>query len=139
MVALDAYTSTNGATVIVKDSHTWGDDRMPDPSEVSTAIMPAGSIIYFLSTLWHGGGGNTSNGDRVALTVQYCQPWVRQLENQMLVVDFDKLAELPPQLVEMLGYKVGRPFIGHVDGSSPRAAVQRMLSRYRKTDVEPRL
>ncbi len=48
----------------------------------------------------------------------------------MLVVDFDKLDELPPRLVEMLGYKVGAPFIGHVDGRSPRVAVNRMLKRY---------
>lgn len=140
MVALDAYTPTNGATVLIPKSHNWS-DKIPDPSESVSAVMPAGSIMYFISTLWHGGGQNTSGNDRVALTVQYCQPWVRQLENQMLVVDFDQLDEMPPRLVDMLGYKVGAPFIGHVDGSSPRAAVQRMLERYKnlKRDGEPRL
>jgi ectoine hydroxylase-related dioxygenase (phytanoyl-CoA dioxygenase family) len=141
MIALDAYTATNGATVMVPNSHTWPHDKIPEPSDAIPVIMPAGSIMYFISTLWHGGGRNTSEGDRVALTVQYCQPWVRQLENQMLVVDFDMLDEMPPRLVDMLGYKVGAPFIGHVDGSSPRAAVSRMLERYRNTKKieEPKL
>jgi ectoine hydroxylase-related dioxygenase (phytanoyl-CoA dioxygenase family) len=131
MVALDPYTSTNGATVIVPKSHTWGADRIPDRSEAVPVITPAGSMIYFLSTLWHGGGENTSSEDRVALTVQYCQPWMRQLENQLLAVDWEKLDEMPPRLVDMLGYKVGAPFIGHVDGNSPRAAVSRLLERHR--------
>lgn len=141
MVALDAYTSTNGSTVFVPKSHTWTADRTPDPTEAESAIMPAGSVLYFLSTLWHGGGRNISTQDRVALTVQYCQPWIRQLENQMLAVGFDKLDEMPPRLVDMLGYKVGAPFIGHVDGSSPRAAAKRMLERYRglKKENEPKL
>lgn len=134
MVAIDAYTPTNGATVVVPKSHTWGSDRLPQDSEVISTKLPSGSILYFLSTLWHGGGRNTSDGDRVALTVQYCQPWVRQVENQMLAVDFDKLDEMPPRLVELLGYKVAAPFIGHVDGNSPRVAVSRMLERYRNLD-----
>lgn len=139
MVALDAYTPTNGATVIVPKSHTWSGDRVPTPTEVVTVTMPAGSIMYFLSTLWHGGGRNTSDGDRLALTVQYCQPWIRQLENQMLAVDFEKLEEMPPRLVDLLGYKVGAPFIGHVDGNSPRTAVSRIMARLRKKATESRL
>ncbi len=133
MVSLDPYTATNGATVIIPGSHTWGADRIATRSETVSAIMPAGSIMYFLSTLWHGGGSNSSGKDRVALTVQYCQPWIRQLENQMLVVDWDKLDELPPKLVDMLGYKVGAPFIGHVDGNSPRTAVTRLMKKLKKS------
>ena len=140
MISLDPYTATNGATVIVPKSHSWGEDRIAKRSETVPVIMPAGSIMYFLSTLWHGGGANTSGHDRVALTVQYCQPWIRQLENQILAVDFEKLDEIPPQLVDMLGYKVGAPFIGHVDGNSPRTAVARFLERYRKKgEPDPKL
>lgn len=131
MVAIDPFTPTNGATVIVPKSHTWGAEKIPERSEATSVIMPVGSIMYFVSTLWHGGGENMSDRDRVALTVQYCQPWMRQLENQLLAVDWDRLDELPPRLVDMLGYKVGAPFIGHVNGNSPRAAVNRLLERYR--------
>ncbi|KAI9148788.1 Tuberculostearic acid methyltransferase UfaA1 [Paramyrothecium foliicola] len=105
MVAIDPYTTTNGATVMVPKSHSWGPEPIPHPSQAQPAIMSSGSMFYFLSTLWHGGGGNTSAQDRIALTVQYAQPWIRPLENQILAVEWDKLDQMPPRLVDMLGYK----------------------------------
>ncbi|KAL7929962.1 hypothetical protein V8C35DRAFT_314254 [Trichoderma chlorosporum] len=131
MIALDDYTATNGATVIVPDSHLWDSHRVPSHQETIPVVMPAGSMFFFLSTLWHGGGANTSNDSRLALTVQYCQPWIRPMENQILAVDWEKLDEIPERLVDMLGYKVGNPFLGFVDGGSPRAAVGRLLKKYK--------
>ncbi|KAH6692245.1 phytanoyl-CoA dioxygenase family protein [Plectosphaerella plurivora] len=129
MIALDPYTATNGATVVVPKSHTWGSDRVPRRDEAIPVVMPRGSIVYFLGTLWHGGGRNTSTGERHALTVQYCQPWIRTIENQFLAVDFEKLPEIPKRIVDLMGYQVGAPFIGHVDGMSPRKAAERHLQR----------
>ncbi|KAH6603993.1 hypothetical protein Trco_007439 [Trichoderma cornu-damae] len=143
MVALDDYTAVNGATVIVPDSHLWDSARVPSVKETIPVVMPAGSIIYFLSTLWHGGGANTSNASRLALTVQYCQPWIRPMENLILAVEWEKLDEMPETLVGMLGYKVGSPFIGFVDGGSPRAAVAKLLEKWKgksgKGKVEAKL
>ncbi|KAF3356198.1 hypothetical protein VDGD_07769 [Verticillium dahliae] len=130
MIALDPYTSTNGATVVVPKSHTWGADRIPSRAEAVPVVMPKGSIVYFIGTLWHGGGCNTSDSDRRALTVQYCQPWIRTIENQFLAVDFEKLSDIPKRIVDMLGYQVAAPFIGHVDGMSPRKAAERHLQRW---------
>jgi ectoine hydroxylase-related dioxygenase (phytanoyl-CoA dioxygenase family) len=129
MIALDAYTETNGATVVVPGSHAWG-DRRPGRSEAVPVTMPAGSIMFFLSTLWHGGGQNTSGESRLAVTVQYCQPWVRPMENQLLAVDWEKLDGIHPRIVAMMGYKVGMPFIGYVDGRSPRTRVAELLDRW---------
>ena len=39
MVALDAFTETNGATVIVPKSHLWGEKRLPNRSETSPVVM----------------------------------------------------------------------------------------------------
>ncbi|EEY15366.1 phytanoyl-CoA dioxygenase family protein [Verticillium alfalfae VaMs.102] len=111
-------------------SHTWGADRIPSRAEAVPVVMPKGSIVYFIGTLWHGGGRNTSNSDRRALTVQYCQPWIRTIENQFLAVDFEKLPDIPKRIVDMLGYQVAAPFIGHVDGMSPRKAAERHLQRW---------
>ncbi|KAL7903996.1 hypothetical protein GGI35DRAFT_472742 [Trichoderma velutinum] len=73
------------------------------------------SMLFFLSTLWHGGGANTSDGSRLALTVQYCQPWIRPMENQILAVDWEKLDEIPERLADMLGYKeLGTPAVGRL-------------------------
>ncbi|TFB01716.1 Uncharacterized protein CCMA1212_006251, partial [Trichoderma ghanense] len=131
MIALDDYTATNGATVIVPDSHTWDSHRVPKPEEAKPVIMPAGSVLYFVSLLWHGGGANKSDRSRLALTAQYCQPWIRPTENLILAVDWDKLDEMPPRLVDMLGYKVGNPTLGFVDGKSPRRVVEGILRRLR--------
>lgn len=129
MVALDEYTEINGSTVIVPGSHTWG-DRIPKRSEAVPVTMPAGSIVYFIGTLWHGGGQNQTDKGRLALTVQYCMSWMRQLENQQLAVDWDKLDDIPPRLVEMMGYKVGRPFLGYCDGRSPRTRVTQLMHKW---------
>jgi ectoine hydroxylase-related dioxygenase (phytanoyl-CoA dioxygenase family) len=131
MVALDDYTPTNGATVIIPSSHTLGPSA-PSPSEAVPVVMPAGSVVYFLGTVWHGGGKNTSDGDRLALTVQYCQPWMRPFENQLLAVDWDRLDEIPPRTVAMMGYKIGMPFLGYVDGRSPRTRVAEVMRRWEK-------
>ena len=40
-------------------------------------VMPAGSVVVFLGTLWHRGGANASSGCRLAITPQYCEPWAR--------------------------------------------------------------
>ncbi|KAF4976230.1 hypothetical protein FZEAL_7068 [Fusarium zealandicum] len=130
MVALDPYTETNGSTVVIPKSHKWDDTRVPKRSEAIPVVMPRGSIVFFLGTLWHGGGHNQSDADRQALTVQYCQPWIRPIENQFLGVDWEKLQEIPKQIVDLMGYQVGSPFIGFVDGASPTKAVEKHLRRY---------
>ncbi|KAL5583886.1 hypothetical protein FOVSG1_015237 [Fusarium oxysporum f. sp. vasinfectum] len=140
MISLDEYTEFNGSTVVVPKSHEWGPDPTPSRAQAVPVIMPRGSIVFFLGTLWHGGGQNKSNKERRALTVQYCQPWVRPIESQILAVDFEKLPEIPKQIVDMMGYQVGRPFIGFVDGESPLKAAQKHLERWKKSKAMiPRL
>jgi ectoine hydroxylase-related dioxygenase (phytanoyl-CoA dioxygenase family) len=74
---------------------------------------PAGSAVYFLGTTWHGGGANGSSAPRSSATVQYCQPYIRAIENQFLAVDPRRLPEIDGRIVQMMGYKTHRPFIGY--------------------------
>jgi hypothetical protein len=37
--------------------------------------------------------------------VQYCQPYIRPIESQILAVDPRKLDGIHPRIVEMMGYK----------------------------------
>ncbi|KAK1633683.1 hypothetical protein BDP81DRAFT_293542, partial [Colletotrichum phormii] len=129
MVALDDFTPTNGATIIIPDSHTWGPDtaHLPQRKDAIPVVMDKGSVVFFLGTLWHGGGENNSPGPRRALTIQYCQPWMRPLENQILAVEWDKLAGMPRRLVDLLGYEPRAPFVGYADGVHPWKVVQRRL------------
>jgi hypothetical protein len=76
IVAFDDFTVSNGATRIVPGSHLWPSDRIAKFSESIPAVCPAGSVIFFIATMWHGGGPNETDMPRQSLTVQYCQPYV---------------------------------------------------------------
>ncbi|KZS64079.1 phytanoyl-CoA dioxygenase family protein [Mycobacterium pseudokansasii] len=117
--AIDDFTADNGATVVIPASHRWG-GRQPTPDDTPrSVIMPAGSCIFFLGTLWHGGGANTSEASRLAVTAQYCQPWLRPLEAFSLSVSTDIVKVVSADIQRMLGYSIHPPFVGAVDGQHP--------------------
>ena len=118
--AIDEFTSHNGATVVVPGSHRWDEARRPTPEEAMPCVMPAGSVVFFLGTLWHGGGANTSQAPRLAATCQYCEPWLRQQENFSLGVPRELARGLRESLLRMLGYSIYPPFMGMVDGMHPK-------------------
>lgn len=103
MVAFDEYTAANGATRIIPGSHTWSSERQGREEETIPALVPEGGVVYFISTLIHGGGQNTTTRPRQSATVQYCNPYIRPIENQILAVDPRKLEELDPKIVDMMG------------------------------------
>lgn len=123
MVSLDDFTATNGATTLIPGSHLWGDDRVPTREEMVPAIMPAGSMVYFLNTLWHAGGANMSDMPRRSLTVQYCQPWIRTFENMTIAMGWEDLDQVPKRLLQLMGFST-HDFMGYVDGRAPRTGVK---------------
>lgn len=88
--AITDFTEDNGATEVIAGSHRWGMEH-PDevPHEVHRAVMRAGSVLVFDAALWHRGGANASQGTRLALSPQFCQPWLRPQESQLLIVPPD--------------------------------------------------
>ena len=135
MVAFDEYTEANGATRIIPGSHAWGADRAGAPEETIPALVPEGGVVYFISTLIHGGGANHSDQPRQSATVQYCQPYIRPIENQILAVDPRKLPGIHPKIVDLMGYKTMEPFMGYADGLNPKRAAARMV-RWLQGEVE---
>ena len=117
--AIDDFTEENGATVVIPNSHTWGDDRQGQRHEAIPAVMPAGAVVFFLGTTWHGGGQNTSNAARFAITHQYCEAYMRQQENYLLELSKDTVRELSPELQALVGYSIYPPFMGMVEGMHP--------------------
>jgi hypothetical protein len=118
--AIDEFTADNGATVVVPGSHRWG-DRQPTDSDARTpAAMPAGSCVFFLGTLWHGGGTNSSSAPRRAVTAQYCEPWLRTQEAFTLSVDAHTARAVSPDIQRMIGYSIHPPFVGAVNGMHPQ-------------------
>jgi ectoine hydroxylase-related dioxygenase (phytanoyl-CoA dioxygenase family) len=118
--AIDEFTPHNGATVVVPGSHRWDEERRPEPDEAVPCVMPAGSVVFFVGTLWHGGGANRSAAPRLAATCQYCEPWLRQQENFSLGVPREVARGLRESLLRMLGYSIYPPFMGMVDGMHPK-------------------
>jgi ectoine hydroxylase-related dioxygenase (phytanoyl-CoA dioxygenase family) len=124
--AIDDFTEDNGATMVLPMSHLW-DDRTPtdvDRTELVPAVMPAGSVVFFLGTLWHGAGANRSRATRMAATAQYCEPWARQQENYSLAISRDRAKLCSATIQAMLGYSMLFPFIGFVDGRDPKRLLE---------------
>jgi hypothetical protein len=121
MWPLDDFTAENGATRIVRGSHRWGSDRFPGPDdEVIVAEMPAGSALLYVGSIWHGGGANRTEQSRVGVVLHYAVSWLRPVENHVLAVPREVVRTLPARMQELLGYNIGPPFIGYVDGRHPR-------------------
>jgi ectoine hydroxylase-related dioxygenase (phytanoyl-CoA dioxygenase family) len=122
--ALDDFTTTNGATEVVPGSHLWADDREPQQHEIEQVIMPAGSALVFAGSLIHRGGANVSASSRLAVTPQYCMPWLRQIENMVLAVPPSMAQQYSDRVRELLGYSIVEPgFMGYVDGRHPRVLI----------------
>lgn len=127
MWALDDFTESNGATEIIPGSHLWGPDETAAPEDARTfkAVMPAGSCLVWLGTLFHRGGANRTDTTRLGITLQYCQPWLRQIENMVLAVPPETAARYSKRVRAMLGYDLmSGSFMGYVDGRNPSKLVE---------------
>ena len=122
--AIDEFTAENGATMIVPGSHTWGDGREPLASETQPAVMPAGSVIFYPGTFWHGGGANISGSSRLAITCQYCEPWLRTQENYFLGTPLEVVAEVSEDIRRLLGYSISPAFYRYGEWHASQAATE---------------
>jgi hypothetical protein len=117
--AIDDFTADNGATMVIPGSHRWG-QRPPNPEDQAiSVVMPAGSCVFFVGTLWHGGGANNTTRERLAVTAQYCQPWLRPMEAFTLSISREIARTVSDDIRRMLGYSIHPPFVGAVDGLHP--------------------
>jgi hypothetical protein len=119
--ALEDFTDDNGATEVIPGSHLWGMEHPDDAARATVkAMMPAGSALVFDGATWHRGGANTSAArTRLAISPQYCQPWLRPQESQLLIAPPDVARGASDRMRSMLGYNIHPPFVGQVDGMHP--------------------
>ena len=125
MWALTDFTEQNGATRVVPGSHRA--DHSPEYGvhhESIPAEMPAGSVLVWHGSLWHGGGANTTDRRRYGLAMNYCAGWIRQQENQQLGLPLDLVRSFSPRLQRLCGFGTYRGLIGHIDRQTP---AQRLL------------
>ncbi|HEX4541417.1 MAG TPA: phytanoyl-CoA dioxygenase family protein [Acidimicrobiales bacterium] len=119
MWPLQNFTEANGATRIVPGSNRWTSERPGPDTPTVTVEMPAGTALLYTGSVWHGGGANRTEDDRLGVVLHYAASWLRPVENHVLAVPPSLASTLPVRLQELLGYNIHPPFIGYVDGRHP--------------------
>lgn len=129
--AIDPFKAENGATEVLPGSHRWLAEHPDDrPSgEMVTAEMEPGSVLLFDAALWHRGGANRTSTTRLGLTIQYCQPWLRPQESQLLIAPRAVAARFSERVRAMVGYSIHPPFLGQVRGKHPLRLVDEAAYR----------
>jgi ectoine hydroxylase-related dioxygenase (phytanoyl-CoA dioxygenase family) len=120
MWALTDFTEANGATRIIPGTHLGSEN--PDygaPYDSIAAEMPKGSVLIWHGSLWHGGGANATDTNRIGIAMNYCAGYIRQQENQQLGLTHEKVATFEPRLRQLVGYGVYNFLIGHINKHSP--------------------
>lgn len=124
MWAHSEFTEENGGTSIVPGSHLWETGRAPEPHEVCSSVMPAGSVVLYTGGVFHGAGANRSNQPRTGISFQYSYAWLRQELNMFLTYPPEVAKHFPEPLQALIGYQLGAPYLGFIDAGSPHLALQ---------------
>ncbi|MEM7466068.1 MAG: phytanoyl-CoA dioxygenase family protein [Pseudomonadota bacterium] len=109
------FRADNGATRVVPGSNHWPEDRIAQPDEVTSAEMPKGSAVAWLSRTLHGAGASEAEDGRRAFFASYIADWARQEENQYIAVPPEVAAKLSNEGQRIIGYRSG-PSLGWVKG-----------------------
>ena len=124
MWALTEFTEDNGATRVVPGSHLAKESpHYGTEYDSVAACMPAGSVLVWHGSLWHGGGANRSDSRRVGLAMNYCAGFIRQQENQQLGIPLEKIKGFSPRLRELVGFATYNGLIGHIDKKTAAQAL----------------
>jgi ectoine hydroxylase-related dioxygenase (phytanoyl-CoA dioxygenase family) len=112
MWSLNDFTLENGATRVVPGSHVraaeHGRGTSSEPAageEVVQAVMPRGSVLFYMGSTLHSGGANRSTAPRAGLINTYALGWLRQEENQYLNVPREIADRYPAHIRRLLGYQ----------------------------------
>jgi len=103
--AVDDFTEENGATHVVPGSHLWKELRDPEEMGQIRAVMPQGSVLFYLGSVLHGGGANRSERPRIGLVNTYSLGWLRQEENQYLTIPREVAESYPEPIRRLMGYQ----------------------------------
>ena len=130
MFALNDFTEENGATLVAPGSHRWETvERRPELSEVTAAVMSAGSGLLYTGKVIHGAGTNrTESAWRRGMHLSFVLGWLRPEECHYLAVPPEVAVKLPQRARQLLGYASYLPSVlggrlGLVDFEDASAAL----------------
>jgi ectoine hydroxylase-related dioxygenase (phytanoyl-CoA dioxygenase family) len=106
MLAVDAFTASNGGTLVVPGTHQRAEQPSLEYLEERAIPVecPAGSLIVFDSTLWHAAGRNRSNQDRRAINHQFTRSWLKPQIDYVRALPDDLAERLPERTRKLLGW-----------------------------------
>jgi ectoine hydroxylase-related dioxygenase (phytanoyl-CoA dioxygenase family) len=111
MVALDDYTTENGATRYLP--HSYEREDLPSLEEFlerSEETKPrAGEAVVFNARTWHMGGMNRTSTPRHAITLNVCRSYMRQRFDYPRLVGDETLAHIGETGRRFLGFNVRMP------------------------------
>lgn len=99
---IDEFRSDNGATRFLPGSHTWQTapkDAMSDPAadhEQVLACGPAGSVIVYNGSIWHGHSPNRTSEPRRSIQGAYIRREARPAVNQAARIRQETLDRIGP-------------------------------------------
>ena len=105
-LAIDDFTSDNGATLLVPGSHQRAQPPDPETMEATAApaLCPAGSMIVFDSTLWHAAGINVSGADRLAVNQQFTRSFIKPQIDYVRALGDEAVLRQRPRTQQLLGW-----------------------------------
>lgn len=116
MVALTEFTAENGATRVVPGSQDMRAIDSITEDQVTQAVMPRGSILFYLGRAVHAGGQNNTDLPRAGLITTYSLGWLRQEENHYLTVPREVADSYPEPIRRLMGYQSHGPYLGVYPG-----------------------
>ncbi|MEM8619150.1 MAG: phytanoyl-CoA dioxygenase family protein [Actinomycetota bacterium] len=123
--AMTDFTEANGATRVMPNSQDLPNSFEYTVDDTVPAEMTRGSCLLYTGKVYHGGGANQTADTRRGLNITYNVSWLRQEENQYLSVAPEVAAELPDDLLRLMGYQLGAYALGYIDDvRDPLAAVR---------------
>jgi ectoine hydroxylase-related dioxygenase (phytanoyl-CoA dioxygenase family) len=116
MVALTDFTVENGATRVVPGSQDMREIDSVTDDQIAQAVMPPGSILFYLGRSIHAGGQNNSDTPRTGLITTYSLGWLRQEENHYLTIPREVADSYPENIRRLMGYQSHGPALGVYPG-----------------------
>jgi ectoine hydroxylase-related dioxygenase (phytanoyl-CoA dioxygenase family) len=102
---LSEFSPKTGSTRFLVGSHQHSDSAPPGRGEDATSVeAPAGSVIFFDSTIWHAGGRNSSGAVRAAVNVQWTFHWIKQQIDLVRHLGTDRVGGFPADVRRKLGW-----------------------------------
>jgi ectoine hydroxylase-related dioxygenase (phytanoyl-CoA dioxygenase family) len=104
-ICLSDFTPKTGSTRFLVGSQQQAGNQPPNSIDKATSSeAPAGSVIFFDSTIWHAAGVNTSAADRLAINMQWTRSYIKQQFDYVRVLGDAKIKSLPDKTQQYLGW-----------------------------------